>query len=98
MNEQKKCTNCRYLQRYYVVNASLRYSWTCKGRCLKKAATEAKVKKYLCEGYACEQWEPYEKQIDQCHEKIENIIKEMAQKLDDIRSILIEDNEYLKRR
>ncbi len=87
--DEKKCENCNYFILYYT-NIRGRYTPMPFGHCVCEKVLANRKKRIFC-SHVCEFWKSNEQFIQNRHENIEKILRNMEKDLNHIAQILKEE-------
>ncbi len=90
MEFEKNCNNCRFFLKHYTIN-NLRFT-NVGGHCINTELC-GKLKNRSIVRNNCNYWEPYEIQVKERREKMQNTIRKMEKELSNILLILKNDIE-----
>lgn len=84
----RECVNCKYFQRYYVLNSTLRFAPTGNGFCSNGKVSDSVCKRCLSKRVECDLWQPHELRRLKIGYGIENKLSEANDLLRDILNVL----------
>lgn len=92
-NNKNCCDNCRYFLKHYVnYNGDYKVLPTC-GHCVNNNFTKSQRDKIVARERKCEFWEPHEIQTEQHRKSIKEVLRSMADRIEQIADILQKDEE-----
>ncbi|MDE6189046.1 MAG: hypothetical protein K2G37_02000 [Clostridia bacterium] len=91
MSEERNCENYRYFKAHYCEYGG-RYIKMARGHCINSKLSYSSSSSRVEKNVACDMWEPYELQVLEEKEKIENVLRKMQKSLSQIQQILEQEN------
>lgn len=86
------CNNCAYCVKHYANWRGKYYEVTGCRHCTNRELTTRERKQRMNDIVVCEHWQPMEIQVQKRREYIQETLKDMSDCLQDIATILKEDN------
>ncbi|MDE5721772.1 MAG: hypothetical protein K2I30_03400 [Clostridia bacterium] len=93
MISKQKCTNCKHFSKHYEKTSNDRFVYTGGGSCKNYDVPWHESFANIIAETACNKWEQAETQTVDLNECIEDIIKTMKQRLDDIYALIRTDEQ-----
>lgn len=84
---EKSCYNCKYFKKHYVKD-NTQYHWVACGACYNREFTINDRRKKFPYYVACDKWEAIENDFHQRKQSIEEVLRTMADHIDQMLQIL----------